>query len=371
MVNSDTDLRKEFQPPATLTRRIIRSRLADKQSFPSLLAFLAARFTYFDAAAWQKELEAGRLKLNGSTVRQDLPLPAGSLLEYSPPDRDEPSVATGWQVLYEDEELIVVDKPAPLPCHPGGSYFNNTLLRLLEDRFGRLHVITRLDRETAGLVLLAKSASAARRLHECQTSGLINKDYAALVHGKFPPTGVSATGWLQADTSSQVRKKRRFSAVMPAERTVPSAGALPEMPGRRSNPAAESCRSDFALLESRQTEAGWLSLVAARLHTGRNHQIRATLHSLGYPLVGDKLYGLDDGCFIRFSQNRLTEADRRRLILPVQALVCWQLQLPDMNGRLIGIKRPVSFQIGGYTFEIKTCLDGLSDRPYTRPPKNI
>ena len=94
---------------------------------------------------------------------------------------------------------------------------------------------------------------------------------------------------------------------------------------------AEPCSTEFACLKT----CGEYSLVECRPHTGRLHQIRATLCSCGFPLVGDKLYGPDDTIFLRFTENAMTDSDRAALILPTQALHAWKLRFAAGTGEEI------------------------------------
>ncbi len=217
------------------------------------------------------------------------------------PANAEPPVLRSAGILYEDDDLVVADKPGNLPCHPGGRYCANTLLHLLRDRAGdggKLRIINRLDRETSGIVLVAKSAAMSRSLSGQFRRHTAQKEYTVLVHGDFP-VHLEARGWLVPDADSVIRKKRRFVTC-----------SAPPAPG------AESAETDFELVEARDG----ISRVLARPRTGRTHQIRATLLSLGFPVVGDKIYGLDETFFLRFITDALTEADRARLVLPRQAL---------------------------------------------------
>jgi 23S rRNA pseudouridine955/2504/2580 synthase/23S rRNA pseudouridine1911/1915/1917 synthase len=214
-----------------------------------------------------------------------------------------------------------------LPIHPGGRFFAHTLWYLLTRDIGKVHIATRLDRETSGLVLAAKDAGTARYLQEQQGLGAIHKTYLALVHGCFPAGPKIANGWLIPDLESVVRKKRRFV----------SSTAL-EDPGL--GPGTESCKTVFATQGSWLAEDGERSRVEARLLTGRTHQIRASLLSLGYPVVGDKLYGLDERFFLRFLENSLTDTDLTRLVLPYQALHCGKLEFLDPDGVRLAFSTP-------------------------------
>ena len=213
----------------------------------------------------------------------------------------EPPVLRSVGILHEDDDLLVADKPGNLPCHPGGRYCGNTLLHILRARggdVGNLRIINRLDRETSGIVLVAKTDAMVRSLAGQFRRHTAQKEYTVLVHGAFP-AHLEARGWLLPDTGSAIRKKRRFVT-----------GDAPPTPG------AESAETDFELVEARDG----ISRVLARPRTGRTHQIRATLFSLGFPVVGDKIYGLDETFFLRFIADALTDADRARLMLPRQAL---------------------------------------------------
>jgi 23S rRNA-/tRNA-specific pseudouridylate synthase len=131
-----------------------------------------------------------------------------------------------------------------------------------------------------------------------------------VVEGDFPEF-LDAEGFLLPDETCEVRKRRRFLL-----RKAVDAASLPA--------AAEASRTRFRRLAR---NAG-LSLLEAELDTGRTHQIRATLCSLGYPVVGDKLYGPDPRLFLRFAKDQLTPADRARLRLPRQALHAYRLAFP-------------------------------------------
>ncbi|OGV31686.1 MAG: hypothetical protein A2020_05835 [Lentisphaerae bacterium GWF2_45_14] len=259
--------------------------------------FLSGRFTYNSRSRWQEAVSDGLILVNGSRCRSSRLMRAGDVVAFTP-EFDEPEVDPSFNIIYRDEHILIVDKSGNLPCHPAGAYFKNTLWHLLRTSYGNVSIVNRLDRETSGLTIAAFSSEAAKRFSALFDSGEIIKKYTALVFGKFE-NEVDAEGFLVQDLSSEVRKKRRFM------RTVAAGTA-----------GAEYCRT---FLRPMKTD-GKISLVEAVPFTGRLHQIRATLFSLGFPLLGDKLYGPDDGIYLRFINDSMTDKDRALLMLKRQAL---------------------------------------------------
>lgn len=290
-----------------------------------LLDFVAARFTYRSRTEWQEEIAAGRFSLaSGRLLSPCTTLAAGDQVRYAMPELPEPPVPRCCTVLHEDAHLLVVDKPAGLPCHPGGRFFRHTLWALLREEFGLPHpsLINRLDRETSGIVLIAKDKRTAR--HGCQLFArrLVEKRYLVLVEGIFPPGPVCAAGLLSPDPTSRIRKKIRYT---------PAKEAGPFCPAQQSVTWFQRLRL-----------ANGLSLLEARPVTGRCHQIRASLLGLGFPVVGDKLYGVDETFFLRLTRDRLTAADHQRLRLSRQALHAASFTLPHPSGnRLLSFFSPM------------------------------
>jgi 23S rRNA pseudouridine955/2504/2580 synthase/23S rRNA pseudouridine1911/1915/1917 synthase len=277
--------------------------------------FLTARFPYHDRAGWCERIETGTVTINEKPCTPETPLRTGDRLSYEPDNRPEPPVDFNIGIVSDDEDLLLVNKSANLPCHPGGRYFNNTLWAWLKKEQG-LHDFTfvnRLDRETSGLVVIAKNEVASLNCRKQFSGRKVVKRYKALVESADFPAEIETAGWLVADTESAVRKKREF---------IPEGRALsPKAPLRTARPAvptndAEWAETKFRLIK----QCGDIALIEAEPHTGRLHQIRATLLALGFPIVGDKLYGVDETLFLRFCKDELTDADRARLRMDRQAL---------------------------------------------------
>ena len=308
-------------------KRLIRSRPGLEGKNLRLDHWLAERFTYRSRSEWQNAVRNGEIRLNGEKTRPARILHGDEIIDFLiPEDHPEPPVRSDYRILADFPQYIAVDKPGNLPVHPSGCFFHHTLLMLLRKEYDRLYPVNRIDRETSGIVLFAKTASAAATLSAALAEHSTQKKYLVYVHGQFPAGTQSAAGWLSPDAGSPIRKKRRFTTKKPDASDC------------------ESCRTDLICIQHYQS----LSKLECILHTGRLHQIRATLFSLGFPVVGDKLYGLDDTLFDRFSKGELTDTDKKRLILDRQALHARELKFIDPfdgNERILTAPEPPEFKI--------------------------
>ena len=197
-------------------KRRVAAKLPPQAADRTLLEYLSGRFAYHTPEEWQDIIRSGKIALDGVfCVEIQTPLRSGMQLEYFPGELAEPPVNRAYQIVFEDEHLLVIDKPGNLPVHTAGPYFNNTLWALLaENGYANIHFVNRLDRETSGLLIAARSGKIAGILSK--TLADMEKCYHAVVHGAFPQQ-LHASGFLVPDAASTIKKKLKF--VTDAENT--------------------------------------------------------------------------------------------------------------------------------------------------------
>ncbi len=233
----------------------------------SVIAFYATRYRHSSESEWRDRIQRGAVRLNGHTVAADTVLRAGQTLSYQRTPWTEPAAPTEFGVIYEDDQIIAVDKPSGLPVLPGGHHLEHTLLAQVRERFGgevRPSPLHRLGRGTSGIVLFARTQEALRRLTEAFAERRITKTYRALVQGVG----------LRAEQTVDV----------PIGRVdYPPTGHL-----YAATPDGAASKSVCRLLHEDRERLQ--SLLEVRILTGRAHQIRIHVAAIGHPLVGDALY---------------------------------------------------------------------------------
>lgn len=244
------------------------------------------------------------------------------------------AVNTAFRVLDEGDDWLVVDKPAPLQVHPGTPDGTPTLWHGLKDLLayeiangGQVGIINRLDRETSGVVLVAKTREAARRFGIAMQERRIHKAYLAIVRG-WPE-------WQQQELDAPILRQGEVAeSAIWVRQTVHADGS--------------PCRTDFRVLRRvEHPRAGPLSLVEALPLTGRMHQIRVHLAHLGHPVLGDKIYGPDERCYLDFIETSWTPDLERRLLSPRQALHSHRLEVRE-PGQTLAWQSPLPAELAAW-----------------------
>ncbi len=219
-------------------------------------------------------IRAGLVTVDGLVRPKSFPLAEGQIVTVDVPEEVSPTVLAETlhiSILFEDEWLMVVDKPAGMPVHPSRGHASGTLVNALVGHGAaggeefRPGVVHRLDKDTTGLLVVAKSVEVHRRLTALMRSRLVDRRYLALVHGSF----AVESGTIEAPIGRD-----------PARRKSMTVGGM----------AARDAVTHFKVLD----RLGDYSLVEARLETGRTHQIRVHFLAIGHPVAGDPVYARRD-----------------------------------------------------------------------------
>lgn len=201
-------------------------------------------------------------------------------------------------ILFEDDVLLVLNKPAGLVCHPTRGDENSSLIgrvrRHLGNTEGRL--VNRLDRETSGVVLVAKGAEPAGELGKRFGTSAVTKTYWAIVHGHAP--------------------RAPFTIDAPTGKDVASPVVIKDC----VRPDGAAARTSVRLLRTFDRLGAPFSALELRPETGRKHQIRIHLAHIGHPIVGDKIYGGDETRYLRFVSRSMTPEDLAALMVTNHAL---------------------------------------------------
>jgi len=235
---------------------------------------LHERLPEFSRSRIQDWIRAGRVLVDGSTKRASYLVRAGDAIDVDPaeaPPLDATPEAIPLAVLYEDADVVAIDKPAGMTVHAGAGVHSGTLVNALLHRFAELSgvggalrpgIVHRLDRFTSGVLLVAKNDAAHRQLAAQFSGRQVEKVYLALVHGRVK----LESGRIERPIARDPRHRTRMTA-------------------RRAE--GRAAWSQYRVL--RRFER--FTLLEVRIGTGRTHQIRVHLSSIGHPVVGDTLYG--------------------------------------------------------------------------------
>ncbi len=269
-------------------------------------------------------LRGGEVRVNSRRVDATYRLQPGDRVRIPPVRRSGPAErpavrprAAGFRVVFEDEALLVIDKPAGVAVHGGSGVGFGVIERLRAERPQArfLELVHRIDRETSGLLALAKKRTALLGLHAALREGRVTKCYLALVRGT----------WGRPAREVVLPLRKRVTATGERRVSVAEGGQA-----SRTRFRLRDCYREFSLLE-------------ATLDTGRTHQIRVQLAHLGFPVAGDEKYG-------DFELNRrLTRQGLRRMFLHAQALAFDH----PLTGARIELAAPLPDELGRFLAELQ------------------
>jgi 23S rRNA pseudouridine1911/1915/1917 synthase len=247
---------------------IYRDRVPTGAAGQTVLQYYTQRYRHSSQAEWQARIESGLVQVQGQPTTPRAKLLAGQHLAYHRAPWVEPAVPLDIGVLYEDADLLVVEKPAGLPVLPGGGFVQHTLLGQLQQRYPHdtPAPIHRLGRGTSGLVLLGRSPLAKANLSQQLRQHQMTKLYRGLIGACDLPDPITIT---------------QAIGKLPHPALGYVYGAVPD-----NYPGALSARSEGRVLRRDDDR----TLLEITILTGRPHQIRIHLAAIGYPLVGDPLY---------------------------------------------------------------------------------
>lgn len=243
-----------------------RDHITPSKAGMTVLEYYTQHYSHSTTIEWQERIASPQIQLDGQPTTAGTLLQAGQWLTYHRPPWQEPDVPLNFDVLQDDRDLLVVAKPAGLPVLPGGGFLEHTLLGQLKHHYPNEtpYPIHRLGRGTSGLMLLARSPLARSSLSQQMRDRLIRKTYRALIGPSDLP-----------DT---------FTITQPI-------GKIPYPPlgyVYGATPEGRSAHSECRVIDRSSTT----TLLEVTILTGRPHQIRIHLASIGYPLIGDPLYAV-------------------------------------------------------------------------------
>jgi RluA family pseudouridine synthase len=295
----------------------IRSVVPPNLARVPLIDYISARFTYLKRDEWLERILENRFTVDGEVATDKTILPPKSVLVYDMPDFIEPPADLNYKIVFENDHFLAVNKPGNLLVHKSGKSFRNNLIYQLRENhnppYPNAHIVNRLDRETSGVVLVAKDKSSLKELNELFATRSIEKKYMAVVKGELTPQYGTVLKSIAKDKDSEISYKFKV------------------------DDDGKECQTYYRTVLSKNG----LSLVELTPKTGRTHQLRVHLKSLGNPIYGDKIYGMSESDYLEW---RKSPTDFEGLEFNRHCLHCLSLKF-EFRGESFFIEAKVSAEI--------------------------
>jgi len=277
--------------------------------------FIKTQITRLSRTKIQQVISEQLQRANGGTAKPATIVAANDRFVIRRAARQEPPCPRTFTVVVEDPRFYVIDKPAGLPVHSSAKFYFNTLTRVLDERFPgqpELQICHRLDRETSGCLVVAGDHDAASRLKQAFARKTVCKEYVAVVHGD-PPWPELAAGKDHVIDLPLRLSQPSDPTLLPHIRMIAGPGCMPSI-------------TKVCVIQ--RDRSAHHTLVRCTLVTGRQHQIRAHLAAVGFPIVGDKMYAHGDRAFMRFCDEGLVPELEALFVLPRHALHAARVTFP-------------------------------------------
>lgn len=313
--------------------------VSENEAGARLDRFLADALPDFSRSQIQKNIESGAVSLNGKVeLSSKVRVKAGDVVLYEPPPPSPIDLLPEnipLSILYEDESLLVVDKPAGLVVHPALGHWSGTLVHALLFHVPEFQtrndlrpgIVHRLDQETSGAMIVAKTEAAQSKLVEMFQERKIKKTYLAVTHGVPNPR----YGRIETKFGRHPKDRKRFSSRVPE---------------------GKEAITEYEVIEAYPGAA----LLSVRLETGRTHQIRVHFSDLGYPLVGDKMYGARKSRMTRDPRVRGLVENFERTALHAHKLAF----LHPITSRKMSFEAPIPEDLANLIAELQSVIGAES-----------
>ena len=303
---------KNILPGDSPYLKTYRLTIKSKNEGENIITFFTEKFNYISPTIWIEKIKEHNLLVNSKEITLDYNLKTGDLVTHSTPVKKEPKINPYIELIADNENYSIINKPSPLPMHGCGRYLKNTLENILTSAFPEqiYKIVHRLDSNTTGLIVLAKNKNTAAYFNNLFKTNQLTKTYLAWVEGNTPATFYSKTS---------IAKEKKAGG------------------SRETINNEQQSETHFKKIKSTDQ----YSLLEISPKTGRTNQIRLHLAELGHPIVGD--IGYKDKTF--FKNNPFT--------YPTDSMYlhAWKLHFEDLNNKTIEFEAPIPLKFKKFTYD--------------------